>query len=225
MRAWLLAAVCLAATPILAEPDAALRVEYSDPALMPASWTLVLHPDGSAHFHAERGTAVPDAGPGSGQDDEPSMEPAVVDRDVRLSGEFAGRVFDTVRRRHNLRGVDCESHMKVAFQGWKTLTYSGPDGGGSCRFNYSKDKEIQMLGESFVAVASTIMEGARLELILLHDPLGLDHEMEFMQEAEHDGRLQELGAIRGILEKLREDPAVMVRVRRRAQLLLADATK
>ncbi len=76
-----------------------------------------------------------------------------------------------------------------------------------------------------MAVASTILEGARLELILQHDPLGLDKEMEFLQEASVDGRVQQLCAIRDILQKLEEDPAVMERVRKRARLLLAQDEK
>ena len=97
---------------------------------------------------------------------------------MQVSAEFAERVFQTVRQ-HNLFNADCESHMKVAFQGWKKLSYSGPEGVGSCAFNYSKDKEIQALGDSLVSVAGTILEGARLEMLLQHDRLGLDSEMEY----------------------------------------------
>lgn len=153
------------------------------------------------------------------------MEPMTVDRDVRLSADFTGRVFETVRRHNLLRDARCESHMKVAFQGWKKLTYSGPDGTGGCEFNYSKDKDIEMLGESLVAVAFTMVEGARLELLLQHDPLGLDREMEFIQEGARDGRLQQVCAIQDVLGRLAEDPAVMERVRRRAQKLLAEWAK
>ncbi|HVZ82546.1 MAG TPA: hypothetical protein VG893_02645 [Terracidiphilus sp.] len=218
MRSWLLLAACVGlALPMRAEPDAALRVDFSNPGLMPAQWTLVLHPDGSGHFHAERGTAKLDADHG--------MEPARVDRDVQLSSAFAAKVFEVVHRHHDLQGAKCESHLKVAFQGWKTLTYTGPDGSGSCEFNYSKDKEIQELGDSFMAVASTIVEGARLELLLQHDPLGLAQEIEFVQDGARDGRLQEICAIRGILQKLEEDSSVMELVRRRARVLLAESEK
>jgi hypothetical protein len=108
----------------------------------------------------------------------------------------------------------------VAFQGWKTLTYNGPEGQGSCAFNYSQDKELQELSDSLMAVAGTILEGARLEKFLLHDRLGLDQEMEYLTEAANDGRLQQIGAIRGILERLEEDPGVMERVKKRARVLL-----
>jgi hypothetical protein len=122
---------------------------------------------------------------------------------------------------HKFFQIECESHMKVAFQGMKQLSYRGPDGTGSCQFNFSRDKEIQALGESLVAVAETIVEGARLETLLQHDPLGLDHETEYLVEAAGDGRVQQIGAIRGILERLADDDAVMERVRKRVRMLLA----
>ena len=86
----------------------------------------------------------------------------------------------------------CESHAKVAFQGWKKLTYRGPEGEGSCEFNYSKDKQIEELGESLVAVAETIVEGSRLDWLLRYDRLGLDREMQSVEEAAGDGRMQEM---------------------------------
>jgi hypothetical protein len=148
------------------------------------------------------------------------MDAPNVDRDVQVSGEFASRVFQTARSRNFFR-LECESHLKVAFQGWKKVSYVGPDGQGSCQFNYAKDKEIQALGDSLVAVAETVVEGARLEVLLLHDPLGLDQETEFLVEAAGDGRVQQICTIRGILERLAGDDAVMERVRRRARALLA----
>jgi hypothetical protein len=72
-------------------------------------------------------------------------------------------------------------------------------------------------------VAGTILEGARLELLLQHDRLGLDAETEYLMEAAGDGRAQQIVAIRGILERLAEDDQVMERVRKRARVLLARA--
>jgi hypothetical protein len=217
MRAvWVLLAGAALAVSANGQADATLRVDFSNPGLIPSNWTLTLHPDGSGHFHAERGTAKGDP--------EEAVEPVKVDRDIRLSSRFTASAFATVRDHHLLQ-TNCESHMKVAFQGWKKLTYTGPDGEGSCEFNYSKDKEIQSLGESFVAIASTLVEGARLELLLQHEPLGLDKELEFLTEAARDGRVQQLCAIRGILQKLEDDPDVMERVRKRASILLVQSSK
>jgi hypothetical protein len=93
-------------------------------------------------------------------------------------------------------------------------------GQGSCTFNYSRDKELQSLGESMQAVAETILEGSRLEVLLQHDRLGLDQEMEFFTEAVQDGRAQQVCAIRDILERLAQDDDVLERVRKRARALL-----
>ncbi|MGD0627946.1 MAG: hypothetical protein ABR987_01260 [Terracidiphilus sp.] len=200
------------ALPVLAETGPVLVVDYSNPGLTPAHWVLTIHPDGSGHFHSERGDAPMDASAG--------FQAANVDRDIQVSADFAARVFETVHQHKNLN-LDCDSHMKVAFQGWKKLAYNGPDGTGICTFNYSKVKEIESLGESLVSVAGTILEGARLEVLLQHDRLGLDKEMDYLVEAAGDGRVQQIGAIRGILERLAGDPEVMERVRKRARVLLA----
>jgi hypothetical protein len=199
-------------------PEPLFQVDFSNPGLSPAHWTLMLRPDGSGHFRSERGGGA-DAGSKAGT---PRMEPPDVDRDIQVSAEFAAHVFQAAQRK-KLSGSACEGRLKVAFQGWKKLSLSGPDGEWGCGFNYSQDKEIQALGESLVAVAETIVEGARLELLLRHDRLGLDNEMEYLVEAAGDGRVQQMGAIREILQRLADDPGVMERVRKRARSLLATA--
>lgn len=191
-----------------------VRVDYSNPGLSPPHWTLTIRPDGSAHFHSDR-SAAPTA-------DHPEIVVPNVDRDIRLSGEFAEHVFQLAQNR-KVFGGECESHLKVAFQGWKKISYSGPEGEGGCEFNYSKDRDIQALGDSLVSIATTITEGAKLESLLQYDRLGLDREMEYLTEAAGDGRAQQICAIRGILEKLADDSAVLERVRKRARILLAKA--
>ncbi|HUX27184.1 MAG TPA: hypothetical protein VMV39_00285 [Terracidiphilus sp.] len=191
---------------------AVLRMEYTNPALEISNWTLEFHADGRGHFHADRDRSTAPK--------PETIEPTTVDRNIALSPAFAERMFALARRQRYLN-VECESRMKVAFQGWKTLSYRGPDGEGSCRFNYSREKDIQAMGDALVGVASTLVEGARLELLLAHEPLGLDREMEYIVGAYKDGRLRQIFAIQGILERLAEDPAVMERVRKQARLLLA----
>jgi hypothetical protein len=197
-----------------AHADSVVRVDFSNPGLYPAHWTLVLHPDGSGHFHAEGGKK-PD-------NDQDTILPASVDRDVTLGQDYTAHIFQTMHDPRILHGR-CESHLKVAFQGMKKISYSGPDAEGGCEFNYSNNKQIQELGESLVGVGLTLIEGARLELLLQHDPLGLDKAIQYIVEAADDGRLQQIYAIRGILERLEDDPRVLDRVRKRARLLLAKA--
>jgi hypothetical protein len=192
--------------------DPVILVDFSNPEMNPPHWTLTLHPDGSGHFHSEMGKPTP----GSPQE----IDAPGIDRDVQLTPSFAAHVFDAAQR-HKFFQEDCDSHLKVAFQGWKKLSYTGPAGSGSCTFNFSKDKEIEGLGDSLNAVAETILEGARLEMLLQHDRLGLDKEMEFLVDAAGNGRAQQICAIREILVRLAQDEDVLERVRKRAKLLLA----
>lgn len=205
---------CVARADAGAGPGTVVVVDFTNPAASPSHWTLTLHPDGSAHFRSQRGD--PPAGERS-RIDVPDVE-----RDVRLNPDFAAQVFSTAERHHRFN-EKCDSKLKVAFQGWKQLDYTGPDGHGSCRFNYSQDKDIQALGDTMVAVAETILEGAKLELLLQHDRLGLDQEMEYLCQAAKDGRVKQLGAIRDILTRLAADDEVLDRVRKRARRLLARA--
>jgi hypothetical protein len=191
--------------------DAVFEIDFSNPGLVPARWTLEFHPDGSGHFRTQRGTAPEDG-----------IEPPNIDKDIQLSAPFAEHVFQLSERK-NLFHRGCESHVKVAFQGTKKFTYTGPAGQGSCEFNYAKDPEIQHLGDSLVSVATTLITGARLQSLLLHDRLGLDKETEELVESAADGRAQQIGSIRDILERLADDPAVLERVKRRARMLLTKA--
>ncbi|HEY1767227.1 MAG TPA: hypothetical protein VGG26_06205, partial [Terracidiphilus sp.] len=101
-------------------------VDFSDAALSPSHWTLTLHPDGSGHFHSEMGKPP--------QGDPQAIDAPDIDRDVQLSAGFTAKIFEAAHH-HKLFNEDCESHLKVAFQGLKKLSYTGPEGSGSCTFN------------------------------------------------------------------------------------------
>jgi len=188
-------------------------VDYSNPAVAPSHWSITLHPDGSGYFNSYGGGI-----PGSNSD----LKAPPVNREIHLSQEFTRRVFE-VAYHQKLFNEKCESDLKVAFQGEKTFSYKGDKGSGSCTFNYSKERQIQDLSDSMMAVEQTIIEGARLEILLKHDPLGLDAEMNSLVQAAKDGRAQQICAIKEILVELANDPGVLVEVRKRADLLLQDA--
>jgi len=213
---WAALAVAVFAPLGWSAPGPVVQLDFSNPGLSPSHWTLTIYPDGDGHFRSEPVSQTAEG--------KTEIEPLAVDREIRMTPQFAQRVFQTAQR-HNMFNGQCDSHLKVAFQGWKKLSYSGPEGDGICEFNYSKDKEIQDLSDSLVSVANTVTEGARLENLLHHDPLGLDKEMEYLVEAAADGRAQQLCTIGGILEHLAEDENVLDRVRKRARALLAKAER
>lgn len=216
---FLAATLLLAAGPILSSPalsgqsDApkTVRLDFSNPGLIPATWTLELHPDGSGHFLSKRGDAP--------RYSNAWLEPTDQDREVHVSAAFAQHVF-SVAAAENFFQKPCESRDKVAFQGTKHLSYEGPDGRGDCSFNFSRIREIQQLGDTLVSVANTILEGSRIERLRQHDRLGLDQEMQSLEEMLGDGRAAEIGVIRPTLETLAADESLMERVRRRAREML-----
>jgi len=207
--AGLLAACALCAS---GEPVPVFELDYTNAGLVPAHWVLEIHPDGTGHFRTQRGNVVATE----------EIEPPDINRDIQVSAQFAEHVFQIADRKR-LFHAGCESHLNVAFQGTKKFTVQGPAGEGSCEFNYSKDQDIQGLADSLMSVANTLIEGARLQTLLVHDRLGLDHETEVLVESAHDGRAQQIGSIRNILEQLEDDPQVLDRVKRRARLLLSKA--
>ena len=196
------------------EQTAEFQIEFTDAQLIPSHWKLVLHPDGSGYFDA-------DGGKPSGQDANQILA-GEVHRPVQLSAAFTEQVFSIARQRR-LFAFPCESHMKVAFQGMKRLSYSGPEGSGACEYNYSKDKEIEQLGNSLLAVEFTILSGAKMEKLLQHDRLGLDRELDLLTTAAHEGNAAEMGTIDDTLTRIASDEQILERARRKARQLLAQA--
>jgi hypothetical protein len=197
-----------------AQQPTVFQIEFTNVNLVPSHWQIKLNPDGSGQFDAEGGKP-------SGSDQK-QIVVGDVHRPIQLSTQFTAHVFATARARRFFE-FPCESHMNVAFQGTKRLSYSGPDGSGACEFNYSKDKQIQTLGEELMAVESTLLFGARLEKLLQHDRLGLDQEMEVLATAAHDGSAIEIGSIRETLTRIASDEQVLERARKKARLLLTQA--
>jgi hypothetical protein len=191
-----------------------LEMDFTNAQLVPAHWVLKINPDGSGQFDADGGhPADPDA---------THLWVGDVHRPVQLSASFTEHIFASARAR-KLFVFPCESHMKVAFQGTKRLSYSGPDGSGACEYNYSKDKEIEALGNSLIAVEYTILSGARMEMLLQHDRLGLDQELDNLTSAAREGNAAEMETIRATLTRIESDDQVMDRARRKARFLLTQA--
>jgi hypothetical protein len=108
-------------------------------------------------------------------------------------------------------------------EGNKTLEYDGPEGKGSCMYNWSKNAQIDKLSDEFEAIAATLDEGGKLQRQYEHGRLSLDAEIQVLEQMVHDGRAIELENIAPILQTLAGDEAVLQRVQRRARALLQGA--
>jgi len=206
--AWALLALSLTAS------GAQIRFTYENPKLQPPKYSLTVNEDGSGHFRSEAG------GPPGDNENMPA-EPQ--DRPIHISKALRQSMFATARK-NKLFAISCDDGGKnIAFQGNKTLAYEGPEGQGSCMYNWSKNAQINKLTDQFESVATTLEEGSRLERQYEHGRLSLDTEMEALEQMVHEGRAIEVENIAPILEKLASDEAILQRVQRRARALLQAA--
>lgn len=184
---------------------------------------FTVHPDGTGTFTA---TVIPQPSSRYAAYPSPSAEaPTEMSREITLSPRAAHDIFEHVHTAY-LFHLGCESKAKnIAFTGTKTFTYQGPDGEGNCTYNYTENKQVAALTETFIAIAFTLDEGRRLEQLHRYDRLGLDQEMRQLATAQHDGHALELGNIAPVLTSIANDPAVLERVRSRAAELLATAER
>jgi hypothetical protein len=208
--AWAVLPLMFATT---APPGAQIRFTYENPKLQPQKYVLTVQEDGSGHFRSEG--AIPNDGQ--------SLSSQPQDRSIHISKALREAMFATARK-NKLFAVSCDEGGKnIAFQGTKTLQYEGPEGQGSCTYNWSKSAQIDKLTDQFEAVAATLDEGDKLQREYEHGRLSLDSEMEILEQMVHDGRAIEVENIAPILQTLAADEAVLQRVQRRARALLQGA--
>jgi hypothetical protein len=196
-------------------PAAQIRFTYENPKLEPHKYVLVVGEDGGGNFHSEGGTGSS----GDGQ----SMSTESLDRPIHVSKTIREGMFAAARKnKFFAKGCD-DGGKNIAFQGTKTLEYTGPDGQGSCIYNWSKNGQIGKLTDQFEAIAATLDEGSKLQRQYEHGRLSLDSEMEILEQMVHDGRAIEIENIAPLLQTLAGDEAVLQRVQRRARTLLEAA--
>jgi hypothetical protein len=201
----------LFSTPLPAQTGAQIRFTYENPKLEPHKYVLVVGEDGTGNYHSEGSGNSPD-----GQ----SMASEPLDRPIHVSKAVRDSMFAAARK-NKLFGKSCDDGGKnIAFQGTKTLEYEGPEGQGSCIYNWSKNAQIGKLTDQFEAIAATLDEGSKLQRQYDHGRLSLDSEMEILEQMVREGRAIEIENIAPLLQRLSGDEAVLQRVQRRAKTLL-----
>ncbi|HEX3438173.1 MAG TPA: hypothetical protein VHT24_15495 [Pseudacidobacterium sp.] len=199
---------------VMAQQDkrAHIRFIFENPKLQPANYVIDINEDGSGHFHSVPGSAV--------TSDPDGVVSQPIDMDIKIEEPLRSSLFK-IARAHNFFDVACDStKTKVAFTGKKALVYSGPDGDGSCTFNWSRDQQIMKVADDLIATAYTLEVGSRLTVEREHDRLSLDSELEALQDAVKGGRAQQVQNISPQLQSIADDEKVMERARNRARQLL-----
>lgn len=225
--AWL-PAVALAACTLAAQSGAAAPVQaqladltvgsgrivytFDQPDLQPPHYTITLEESGAGRFVSKAGVV-----PADSTDD---VYPAPMDRQIQVDPALLADLFRYARA-HQYFNQDCNRRGRLAFTGNKTITYVGPDGRGSCTFVWAADPALQQLSDRLNAVAFTLEVGRRLDVEMHHYPLGLDAELESLQNAIEQQQATDLPNIAPELQSIATDQDVMDRVRRRALALLS----
>ena len=152
-------------------------------------YTVVLHDDGSGTYHAE------EAERRSADSAVQQVSSKIIDRPISVTSEMVMKIFQTARALNRFN-VFCGTKAKnLADTGKKTLNYVGPDGSGSCTYNYSDDKSVMDLTDLFYGITYTIDVGRKLDFERRFDRLGLDAEMIALEQAVKDKHALELGNI------------------------------
>ena len=220
----LLPALCLSALSIVGHaqqqlPDSVLVFHFEHTGLPVPDYTLTVHENGVGSYAATY-TDPPADTAKYGNYPAQAAPPTRVTRPISLSSQTTARLFERVRGTDRFH-AGCASRLKnVADTGTKTLTYTGPDGTANCTWNYSENKTIVALTDTFQGIAETLDVGRAIEMKHRYDRLGLDRELAMLADEVHDGRAIEVATIAPVLQSLCDDPQVMDRVRQRAATLL-----
>jgi hypothetical protein len=181
-------------------------------------FTIVVHEDGTGTY---RGEEAPVSGGASAAGVRGSSPGRTIDRPMKFAPSTVDTIFKTARSL-DFFNITCPSKAKnIADTGKKTLSYSGPDGHGSCTYNYSDNKSVMQLTDTFQAIAFTMDEGRKLDFMHRYDRLGLYSEMDTLIHEVEEKRAMELGNIAPSLTAIVADEALIQRVREKAARLLA----
>ena len=200
------------------KPPAQVTFQFERSGLEVPKFMLTVNEDGSGRYEADQVYAN-----ASTSDAKPGSDTQHIDRRIIVSAATTKRIFAAARALNRFNDTCASKARNIADTGTKTLHYSGDGGEGSCVYNYSQDKQVVMLTETFQAMAATLDIGRKLDFDHRFDRLGLDAVTVQLAQEVDAGRAIEVGIIAPTLQSLIEDSEVMERVRSRAAKLLQQA--
>ena len=196
--------------------DQVLSFHFERAGLPVPVYTFTLHADGSGTYAATYISSTPTS---KYSPYAAAAVPEEISRRFTLSPKTTSALFERVRSADHLK--NCESKVKnIANTGAKTITYTGPEGSAHCTYNYTENKSVAAMTETFQGIAETLDEGRKIEQTHRFDRLGLDHELSLLADSVREGRALEVETIAQVLQSLVDDSQVMDRVRKRAAGLL-----
>jgi len=197
-----------------ARPDnpaiATVTYTFDWPSIQPHHYSIAVDSTGRAAYESltAEGTAAQ------------SVEGEPYNVKFTVSEATRNRIFELAKQLNYFNGnFDFKKH-KVAMSGTKTLAFADADKHFQTTYNWSENPAIQELTDLFSGISNTEESGQRLEQLRRFDKLGLNQELQRMEDLSKTHGLAEVQSIAPILQELASDPAIMNIARQRAQRLL-----
>lgn len=195
-----------------AAPPASVTFAVESSRREPPRFSLTVDLLGHATYEAE------DADADAGAQNSPSYR-----AEFDVSGATRDQIFSLAQAVDYFQG-DFEFHKRrVADTGRKTFTYRDGMRSSSASLNWSENKHIQQLMDTFESIALTQSLARRLAYLRRYDKLGLEAVLKRMEELHKSRYLGEVQAIAPLLRQIANDPGVMKLARDRARRLLDQA--
>lgn len=140
--------------------------------------------------------------------------------DFTLGRPTRAKILDLAEKTNYFNGnFDFRQH-KIAFTGMKTLAYHDAAHSGQATYNWSQNQNIEQLTNLFIAISNTIEAGRKLDYLIHYDKLGLDHQLEAMENQAQSGSMIELQVVAPALEEIASNSVYMHIAQQRARHLL-----
>ena len=141
-------------------------------------------------------------------------------RPFQLSSGTTERIFALAGQLHDFRGIQLESHKKVANLGEKTFTYQQGGALNRVAFNYTENRTARDLVDVFEAIGMVEQHVAALEFEMKYDPLNLSQELLQIQAELKDKTLTDLQMLVPTLEKIAHGSRFLHLAQSRAQEII-----
>jgi len=194
--------------PLQAGDPASVTFFLDFPGSDPERYSISVASDGRAHYECSAKISAD-------SDDHEAYE-----ADSTFSDSTRTRIFELAEQAHYFSGKIDSGNKKLAFTGAKKLTYKDGQRNSTAEYNFSSVTPVQQLTNLFQNVGATLEFGRRLVHYHRYQKLALDQELKRMEDQARRGDLNELQAVKPVLQDIYDDPAVINVVRARAQRLM-----
>jgi len=140
--------------------------------------------------------------------------------EFRLAERVASEIFALADKLAGASDQAVESRRRVANMGKKTIAYQGGARHFTASFNHTEVPEALALLDIFERISATQQHGIRLEYLVQFDRLGIVKELLQLESDLDHGRLLGTEQLVPMLERIRNDRAIVQLAKARAAQIL-----